>query len=347
MKSTEKNVGLFLSIIIPAHNAGLYISDCLDSCLNQNLNANYEIICVDDYSTDNTRDIIRSYGSYNSNIICVFLEENIGVSGARNVGLLHARGDYVWFVDADDYIERNILGHFYEIYLTERYDELVFKLSFFEEKEIKYIEKAVYYLGSCCVRLFKRVLLQQYNLLFNESIAYGEDELLVFLYELNELKIIKSDCLAYYYRKNNSSAMHSINTEVYVNSMISSCKSLNDILKKNTDLSFNQQVRILSFIVNRINCALDRIAILPLFSTNTYIQMLSDNGLYPLILPTEDYLVEIKNYYKCTSHYYKRIRREYLIENKIKQRISHPISSFKHLFEKCISRVLNSKKKKD
>lgn len=102
---------MLLSIIVPAYNVEAYIKECLDSCLNQDITSNdYEIIIVNDGSTDSTGDIAVEYEKSNSNIK-VINKRNGGLSTARNSGLEIAKGDYIWFVDSDDWIVPNCLRH--------------------------------------------------------------------------------------------------------------------------------------------------------------------------------------------------------------------------------------------
>ena len=91
-----------------------FIEKCLLSCLNQDLPmSEYEIICVNDGSPDKSADIARKMASQHA-IIKVIDRENGGLSAARNTGLKHAVGDYVWFVDSDDWIKENCLGTIYK-----------------------------------------------------------------------------------------------------------------------------------------------------------------------------------------------------------------------------------------
>lgn len=92
-----------LSVIIPAYNAGQTIGRCLDSVLQSVQQAPVEIICVDDGSKDDTWDILQSY-SKKYGCLRVFHKENGGVGSARNLGLSQANGDYIAWVDSDDYV---------------------------------------------------------------------------------------------------------------------------------------------------------------------------------------------------------------------------------------------------
>lgn len=101
-----------LSIIIPIYNVEKYIERCAESVLNQNVPpSQYEVIFVNDGTKDNSVEILKK--AINFNIHSNFQirdKENGGLSSARNFGLEHATGDYVWFVDSDDWIESNCLA---------------------------------------------------------------------------------------------------------------------------------------------------------------------------------------------------------------------------------------------
>jgi glycosyltransferase involved in cell wall biosynthesis len=97
-------VGPLVSVVIPCYNQGRFLNDAIDSILRQSY-ANREVIVVDDGSTDCTREVAGSYGSQ---IRCIH-QVNRGLSAARNAGLLEARGEYLLFLDADDYVTSEML----------------------------------------------------------------------------------------------------------------------------------------------------------------------------------------------------------------------------------------------
>lgn len=92
-----------ISIIIPVYNAAPFLSQCLDSLLHQTYK-NLEILCVDDGSTDRSREILKQYEA-SDHRIKLFFQENLGASMARNLALRQATGDYLMFVDSDDWLE--------------------------------------------------------------------------------------------------------------------------------------------------------------------------------------------------------------------------------------------------
>lgn len=109
-----------LSIIIPVYNVEKYISICLDSLLNQNLNhADYEIIIINDGSTDSSLQIANTYKLNHSNI-SIHSQKNSGVGAARNKGVSIAKGDYIYFIDPDDYLASDVLNEL--IGIAKEYD---------------------------------------------------------------------------------------------------------------------------------------------------------------------------------------------------------------------------------
>lgn len=120
-------MSLRLSIIVPVYNVADYLAKCLDSLLAQDIPQNeYEIIVINDGSTDNSAEIAKQYADKHSNIILIN-QENQGLSGARNTGIANAKGEYVQFVDSDDYLEENVLGGLLKQIEEHKLDVLRFK----------------------------------------------------------------------------------------------------------------------------------------------------------------------------------------------------------------------------
>lgn len=124
-KDSEKYI---LSIIVSVYNAEKYLETCLESLLNQDIDKSmYEIICVNDGSTDGSFAILKEYEKQYDNVVLID-KENEGVSIARNIGLEKARGDYVWFIDADDWVARQCFGIIKQE--IEKYDPSVVQIGF-------------------------------------------------------------------------------------------------------------------------------------------------------------------------------------------------------------------------
>ena len=99
---------MMLSIIIPVYNVERYVEKCIRSCEMQDV-TDFELVVVNDGSTDNSLSIVEQVSKEYENI-AIITQKNQGLSAARNAGLQVARGEYVWFVDSDDWIEPNCLG---------------------------------------------------------------------------------------------------------------------------------------------------------------------------------------------------------------------------------------------
>lgn len=199
---------MFLSIIVPVYNAERYLSDCLDSLVHQDINCDdYEIICVDDGSTDGSNSILKKYCEEYSNIITIN-RENGGVSAARNTGMEIVRGDYLWFIDSDDFIQTNILSELFQRVKESNKDEYLFHSYFFWE-EMSEDEKQKAQAGKLqsneqfsglCTRLISKKLIGDTR--FPVGIKYGED--IIFIRELELLNPTHEELerVWHYYRMN-------------------------------------------------------------------------------------------------------------------------------------------------
>lgn len=212
------------SIIIPVYNVAQYLPACLDSVFAQTY-SDYEVVCVNDDSTDDSLSVLEQYAARDARIN-VISQSNGGLSAARNTGLVHAQGDYVFFLDSDDWIEPDALKILSEKLSDE--DMVCFSGRRYLETENKYEEPDKMELESdisgweyyqkhalesrkfafvCVVlRLYRRQFLQENKLKFTEGI-YHEDNMFtpVVCYYAKKVKVI-SDCL-YDYRVRGNSIM--------------------------------------------------------------------------------------------------------------------------------------------
>ncbi|MCL5127859.1 glycosyltransferase [Algibacter sp. L4_22] len=179
-----------LSIIVPVYNVQDYLKKCLDSLFNQDIEINeYEVITVNDGSTDDSLKILNElrliYPSIN-----IITQENQGLSAARNKGIEKANGDYILFVDSDDYILKNSLKLILNIVEKHDLDILEFGAEGISEtSKIIYVSKSstknkvltgekyltnISYMSSACNKLYKRTFLNANNLKFMRDV-YIED----------------------------------------------------------------------------------------------------------------------------------------------------------------------------
>lgn len=189
------------SVIIPVYNAEGTLRRCLDSLVGQQF-SNYELLLINDGSTDGSDAICREYANTYS---CVryFVKENGGVSSARNLGLEQAEGEYILFVDSDDYVSEDyfaLLSHTLE---SNAVDLLMFGYRnfggastewdtgvFCEETEssvAKRISFAVcqYLFSSLLSKAFKRQIIERDNIRFSNDLAIGEDQAFIFTYAMH------------------------------------------------------------------------------------------------------------------------------------------------------------------
>lgn len=205
-----------ISIIIPVYNTEKYIYKCCDSILNQEYK-DYEVLLIDDGSNDNSGNICDYYASID-NRFKVLHKPNSGVSSARNLGINESKGDFITFVDSDDYLDDNYLTHLisnkaYDLvvggakyidqdgfhYYTSNNKRIEINNSkdfneFFFEIDISTILDAPWN------KLYKRDYIIKNNIRFDETLFYGEDKLFTLKYLAVCNCIIQLESKSYNYR---------------------------------------------------------------------------------------------------------------------------------------------------
>ncbi|MCD7733656.1 MAG: glycosyltransferase [Clostridiales bacterium] len=127
---------VLVSVLIPVYNAALYVEQTLDSLVHQTLRE-IEIICINDGSTDDSLDILRKWAEKDPRIL-VYTQENMGPSRSRNVAMETATGDYLYFMDSDDWLEPDALEQLYARASGDRLDIVYFDaVSFFENEDMQ------------------------------------------------------------------------------------------------------------------------------------------------------------------------------------------------------------------
>ncbi len=201
-----------LSIIIPVYNLERYIEDCLKSCLIQDID-DYEIICINDGSKDNSGTILGEYAIKYPEKIKIIHKQNGGVSSARNEGLNIATGKWVWFVDGDDCIKSNCLGRLIETAELNACDIMSIQNTMFDEEtafddimKINSADKNIDNTECIAFKLFKTKIIRENNIKFDVSISHGEDN--IFIYEfMKKCNTCYIDTkVVYFYRKRMNSA---------------------------------------------------------------------------------------------------------------------------------------------
>lgn len=253
-----------ISIIIPVYNAEKYLDECILSVCNQSFR-NLEIILVDDGSKDNSLEICKRWAAEDDRILVIH-KENGGVSSARNSGLDAATGDYITFLDSDDYLELDILQKAAETIENQDVIHCLYKFGFSivkgeqrsrgpelycdnitREELLSYAiypNSKKYMLGNffraVCGSLFNAKILRDEAIKFPENIYLGEDALFImeYLKYVETAKVV--DSKGYNYRMLETSAVHRYKSDLYVQSQRQAeliIQLVEDMgLKDNTDI---------------------------------------------------------------------------------------------------------------
>lgn len=161
-----------VSAIIPVYNTEKYLEKCLDSVCNQTL-SDIEIICIDDCSTDGSLEILKDYAQKDNRIKLIEFKENKGAAAARNEGIKAATGEYIGFIDSDDYPETE---HFYEqLYTKARETDADIAKGAYKDSETGYIDETINakikenknnFCSTYCSAIFKNSLIKNNNIKF-------------------------------------------------------------------------------------------------------------------------------------------------------------------------------------
>lgn len=260
-----------ISIIIPVYNVEKYLVQCLDSVLNQTYN-NIEVICVDDGSSDQSPELLHQYQKKHPNLYVYLQEYNQGQGAARNVGLQRSLGDFILFVDSDDFIEIDTVSYLVKKIQETNVDFIRFNAKSFSSegqlvKENSYsfsqylTEDKIYskqefknvylsFMPSPVLYMFKRELFIDNNIAFPTDIIH-EDEVftaMIFLYASNCLYVNKFFYNRRYRTGSTMTEKSEAQTEKSYNSYIKIIKIYNKILET-SELSSTQQF----FLEYRIN----------------------------------------------------------------------------------------------
>lgn len=233
-----------ISIIIPVYNSEMYLAKCIESVCEIK-DEETEILLVDDGSSDRSGQICDYY-AHRDKRIRVFHQENKGVSVARNLGILQARGEWICFVDSDDWLsehfEQQVIKKIREdvdiVYFgalqtvqenvketvdpeqdvleNEQITALRLGLLNMDNKQFQQIKNGKFIYTVPWGKLYKKELLEKYKIFFDENLVWGED--IVFLFEI--LKYTKRvqtiSQRGYFYRENDSSISRSYNKDAVI-----------------------------------------------------------------------------------------------------------------------------------
>ena len=214
-----------VSFVLPCYNVERYIADCLNSIYTQDLpEEDFEVICVNDCSTDGTCMIIEEWQAVHSNLHLIHHPKNMHVGIARNTGVKHAIGKYVCFVDADDYVPKNAMKKLFLNAIADDLDVLLYNNVIDYKGEIlkerimypdscvmsggDFVEKClngdIGKLGSPWAKLFNRSFLLNHSIWFSD-LVYSEDAAFVWEVMICAKNVKSVSDIGYVYRGNDTS----------------------------------------------------------------------------------------------------------------------------------------------
>ncbi len=208
-----------ISIIVPVYNAEKYLNRCIESVLNQTYQ-NIELILINDGSTDNSLNICLEYANTDNRIVVVN-QENLGVAVARNKGIDEATGEYIMFLDSDDWYDANYVLYLYQSIIKADLS-IGSLLKVFDNGETSYIRineidvnrfcwpilEGLYI--SCYRCIFKTEIIKQNYIKFTPNCRTGEDQEFTFKYMIHTKNITFNDDAVYNYYINQNSVMQQL-----------------------------------------------------------------------------------------------------------------------------------------
>lgn len=219
-----------ISIIVPVYNVEKYLSQCLDSVVNQTLK-DIEIICVNDGSTDKSRKILSEYAQKDSRIIIVD-QENQGLSAARNTGMRVAKGEYIGFVDSDDWVDETMYEKLYQKALQFDSEMVLTGVHKFDDEEKKVVDDDPYFtlgyfnssfdnvcfnhfqtkefLFEFCVmawnKIYKRSFLEEHSAKFPHGLIFEDGPFFHHIfYKMERISLVRENL--YFYRVNRQNSI--------------------------------------------------------------------------------------------------------------------------------------------
>lgn len=286
-----------LSIILPVYNVEIWLGRCLDSQFNQGLfEDEFEVIIVNDGSEDNSLELANDFAAKHSNVK-VISRENGGLSAARNTGLEHAHGNYIWFVDSDDFIEPNSIKPILEYAELNELDMMCFffQLAFEDGHTEKYFyrpkhENEIFsgdefvsktgFIMSPWASIYKKSFLDNNSLRYMEKILHEDEEFSPRAQFLAK-RIAHTDTIVYNYFQRTGSIMKSSRSKERVKSFLSICDSLYDFVQRNVNPDSNASDFFKGRIFFCFSQALSHLA----DSEISDLQLFKSKPYYPLATP--------------------------------------------------------------
>ncbi|MCE3255750.1 MAG: glycoslytransferase [Rickettsiaceae bacterium] len=275
-----------ISVIIPVYNSAQYLPKCLESVCGQTL-CDIEIICVNDCSSDNSLTILQEYTKNDKRIKLVDLKENKGAATARNIGMEIACGQYLGFVDSDDFIDCNFYEKLYEKAVESEADAVKGNLMIYcpktkSAKKESWIDlndnvrqhKANFYF-SFTSAIYKTSFIKEKAAKFLEGLIHFEDSYFTIKAAVFYRKLEVIDDVFYYYVKNPGSSSRKKITINHIDSLIVGVGKVIDMLDEYCVDKVHYMI-IFNFLLEQVLCWCNRIDV------NDEINAKATSGLFLL-----------------------------------------------------------------
>lgn len=213
-----------VTVIIPVYNAEKYLDECIQSVLDQNF-TDFELLLINDGSSDNSAMICDRY-AYQDRRVKVFHKKNGGVSSARNLGIENAKGEWITFIDADDYVQENYLD---VLNLQTKTDwihldmerevisamgvGLNFENRHYELTDFTSIYALYPHFPEACAKFFKNSIIKMNSLRFNTDLKFGEDSLFNLKY-LKFCRLISTSNISKYIYRNGEGGLSTLSHDI-------------------------------------------------------------------------------------------------------------------------------------
>lgn len=243
-----------VSIIVPVYNVEKYIRKCLESLVNQTLK-DIEVIVVNDGSPDNSQSIIDEYVKKYPHIIKSYVKENGGQGSARNYGYQKATGEYIGFVDSDDYVSLDMYEKLYNKAILNKSDIVICKYTVIDEnnnsKEYQYLfnktnnDKIDYLFNNTgvCNKIYKRNLLKKFE--FRSKVWYEDIDFIIKIL-LKAKKISSIEDELYYYLVREGSTMNNNNIKKNLDILAAFDSILNYILENKEYQKYSDEIEFIA-----------------------------------------------------------------------------------------------------
>lgn len=289
-----------ISVIIPVYNSAQYLPKCLDTVCGQTFR-DIEIICVNDSSTDESFSILQEYAKNDARIKLINLEENKGAAVARNIAIKHSRGEYLGFIDSDDFIDLNFYEKLYERAVKTGAEVVKGNIINYCPKTKLRIRESWIDINNSVKRhkanfafsfttaIYKTSLIKEKEINFLEGLVHFEDPYFTIKAALFYQKLEVINDIFYYYVNNPDSASRKKIYIKHIESLIVGIHKVIDILDEHCSDKTHYLI-VFNFLLDQLLCFCNK------FDTEDQINILAVNAL-PALYQRCRYKTDCLQYY--------------------------------------------------